>query len=618
MKKLMCLLTAVIMLASAVMSASAQSNATFEDVTNEHYAYDAVEYFYREKVIQGVGNNKFDPDAFITREQFAKMISIIYGKEESKPEGQTFSDVTPDRWSYTYIESVKEYLTGYYPEGGTAFFNPAAKATREDIAYALVKIGGLEKYKDLTVLDKYDDSVQISINLREYIAAAVNSGLMQGYENKLRPQDGCTRAEVATLLFRAIKKPVDTENTDIPVPEDTKDNQENNKCKIKTDDIIAISGYTEENIEGELVLEWTPGENTAQFDAKLKCNNGGLADYVICIISLEELIYVDEHEISGYFDFTMNEKLRHDNIQGKITIEDSVLKLNTEEYDYNLLAKFDDQDNLDETDQKENKTKDDKQEIPEEEKVIKASNILEFKIINTEGENIFVDDPERLNGSAKIIFGADGIKDTKLIAEIIVDGKDEYYIESFAIDRYDMTSQSVLLELNYKVYKNEKLIIEKGGHRLYVQKEDDEMTMNGRAHFVASDITWASGRLPAEPENQPWEVWADSSLISYRVYEGTEETGYINYVYKTASKISKFESDFTLNGNKYSVELVAEHSKNDKELTGTFNIICNDKPVVENIKGKLTGYNGKPGESAKLEFDGDFPAINLMIVEKSQ
>ncbi len=313
---------------------------------------------------------------------------------------------------------------------------------------------------------------------------------------------------------------------------------------------------------------------------------------------------------------TQNEQLRHDNIQGKITVEDGILKLNTQEYDYNLLAKLDDQDNLDEADNKENK-EENKKEIFEEEKVIKASNILEFKIINTEGENIFVDDPERLNGSAKIVFGEDGIKDTKLIAEIIVDGKDEYYIESFVIDRYDMTSQSVLLELNYRVYKNEKLIIGKGGHRLYVNKQDDEMTMNGRVHFVASDIIWADGKLPAEPENQPWEVWADSSLISYRVYEGEEETGYINYIYKTASRISKFESDFTLNGNKYSVELVAENSKNDKELTGTFHIICNGKLVIENMKGKLTGYNSKPGESAKLEFDGDFPDINLIIVEKS-
>ncbi len=63
MKRLICLLTAIMMLASVVMSVSAQSNATFEDVANEHYAYDAIEYFYREKVIQGVGNNKFDPDA---------------------------------------------------------------------------------------------------------------------------------------------------------------------------------------------------------------------------------------------------------------------------------------------------------------------------------------------------------------------------------------------------------------------------------------------------------------------------------------------------------------------------------------------------------------------------
>lgn len=492
MKKIISLLAAVIILLSLAITASAQGETTFEDVSDEHYAHDAVEYLYRENVIKGVGDNKFEPDAYITREQFAKMISIIYGKEEFKPAGQTFSDVTPDMWSYTYIESVKEYLTGYYPEGGAAFFNPAAKATREDIAYALVKIGGLEKYKDISVLDKYEDKLQISVNLREYIGAAVNAGLMQGYEGRIRPQDGCTRAEVAALLFRAIKKPVDTEN---------KENE------IKTEVTVSDS----ENKEEETKKETVPVEN-----------------------------------------------------------------------------------------------------------VIIAENILEFKIINTEGENIFVDDEDRLDGYAKIIFGEDGIKDTKLIAEITVDQKDKYYIESFAVDRYDKTADYVLLELSYKVYKNEKLIIEKGGYRLYTHKEDDEMTLLGRTRFVAWDVTWASGTLPAVPENQPWEVWADSSLISYRVYEGEEDTGYINYIYKTAEKISKFDSAFSLNGKEYSVELTAENSKTGSQLNGTFNIICNGETVAENVKGTITGYNGHPGESAKLSFDGDFPEINLIIVEKSQ
>jgi len=183
----------------------------FTDVPESHWAYDAIQYFYRAEVLEGMGDGSFSPESQVTREQLAKMISVIYGKNEDYSGKQTFNDVSKTRWSYEYIESVKDYLTGYFPRGGSAFYNPSAKAVREDVAYALIKISGLydDASKNIATLEKFTDKDKVSPSLRSYVSAAIEMGLMEGYNNELRPQDGITRAETAALLFRAIKKPVE-------------------------------------------------------------------------------------------------------------------------------------------------------------------------------------------------------------------------------------------------------------------------------------------------------------------------------------------------------------------------------------------------------------------------
>ncbi|MBQ3554012.1 MAG: S-layer homology domain-containing protein [Clostridia bacterium] len=357
MKKIIGLLMVCVIAISVSVGSFAQEGAdSFVDVSKGHFAYDAVQYFYRANVLNGVGNNLFAPNEFVTREQFAKMLSIIYNKDNDAATEETFSDVTGDMWSYTYIESVKEYLTGYYPAGGAAFFNPHGKATREDVAYALVRISGLTKSNDdeIAVLEQYKDSSQISVNLREYVAVAISQGLMQGYDKMLRPQDGITRAEVATLLFRAIKKPVDTGKEEITEQEETQtENIEKEKTyQIETNSILQISGYGEDELDGTLLFQWSPANNFAKFDADIKCKNGAF-DIVRCRVLLTETISVTENSVIGYFDVSMDSKIRHEHIKGNITIQKDSLKLNTEEYDYRLFASLKPQEKTEDESKKE-------------------------------------------------------------------------------------------------------------------------------------------------------------------------------------------------------------------------------------------------------------------------
>jgi HSP20 family molecular chaperone IbpA len=192
----------------AVEGGTINQNIVFVDVSN-HWANDAIYDMAKKGIISGYSDSSFKPENSITREEFAKLIATTFSLNLGYKDAPTFSDVQTDRWSYSYIEATKEYLTGYYPPKGQAFFSPDTKATREDVAVALVKILGYTA-SDLadsgTLRRSFADVEDISFNLRDYVALAAENRLISGYEDRtFRPQNPITRAEVATLLYKVIK-----------------------------------------------------------------------------------------------------------------------------------------------------------------------------------------------------------------------------------------------------------------------------------------------------------------------------------------------------------------------------------------------------------------------------
>lgn len=175
----------------------------FIDVDVNNWAYDAIASMNSRNVVSGYEDGSFRPENPISREEFAKMIAVTYSLDLSVTQDIYFSDVPPTRWSYPYILATREYVTGYYPPRGQPFFDPDAKATREDVAAALVKIVGLSTDKYST---HFIDDNAISPNLRKYVNAAAEHHLISGYpDGTFKPLNPISRAEVAALLYRTIK-----------------------------------------------------------------------------------------------------------------------------------------------------------------------------------------------------------------------------------------------------------------------------------------------------------------------------------------------------------------------------------------------------------------------------
>ncbi|WP_235886404.1 S-layer homology domain-containing protein [Paenibacillus cymbidii] len=193
----------------AVNGGVINQNIIFIDIDQDYWAYDAIADMSKRGVINGYDDETFKPQNSITREEFAKLIAMTFSLDLPNPEQPTFADVQPDRWSYSYIEAAKEFLTGYFPPKGKSFYSPETKTTREDVAVALVKVLGYtpDDLEDPNILERnFVDVNEMSFGLRDYIALATEKQLISGYDDyTFRPENPITRAEVATLLYRSIK-----------------------------------------------------------------------------------------------------------------------------------------------------------------------------------------------------------------------------------------------------------------------------------------------------------------------------------------------------------------------------------------------------------------------------
>lgn len=177
----------------------------FNDVSENYWAYDSIMLMSNYNIINGYNDGTFKPEASVTRAEFAKMMVLVMQLNLINPGKSDFIDVAKDNWAYKYIETAKPYMTGFSTSMGL-YFKPAENAQREDMAVAIVKGLGIDQTTtDLDALNNISDQADISKNLRSYVAAAINNGIMIGDDNKnFNPKTTLRRAEAATLLARLI------------------------------------------------------------------------------------------------------------------------------------------------------------------------------------------------------------------------------------------------------------------------------------------------------------------------------------------------------------------------------------------------------------------------------
>lgn len=176
----------------------------FVDVPAGAYYYDAVLWAAEGGIVTGTDAVHFSPDASCTRAQLVTFLWRAAGSPAVNC-AMNFTDVNGGAY---YAEAVRWAaslgIAGGYGDGrfGTNDF-----VTREQVAAILhrfAKAQGMDTTQGGMAIREFDDFDAVPAYALEAMDWAVNAGVLKGDNNRLLPQDNCTRAQIVTMLYRAL------------------------------------------------------------------------------------------------------------------------------------------------------------------------------------------------------------------------------------------------------------------------------------------------------------------------------------------------------------------------------------------------------------------------------
>ncbi|NLO39017.1 MAG: S-layer homology domain-containing protein [Ruminiclostridium sp.] len=179
-----------------------QNEVTFNDASGKWYEAAANEMGSR-KIIQGRSAFIFDGGASITRAEFAAILIRALGLPADGT--SSFSDVPATAWYTGTVATAVQY--GLVAGKGENRFDPNANITRQEAMLMLQRAASLTEFSGTSsALDGFADADSISSWAEDAAKWSVGSGLIQGVNGKLNPTANITRAESAVIILRLLQK----------------------------------------------------------------------------------------------------------------------------------------------------------------------------------------------------------------------------------------------------------------------------------------------------------------------------------------------------------------------------------------------------------------------------
>lgn len=178
----------------------------FSDISDFEWAKEAITELSERKIISGVGNGKFEPGLYVTREEIVKMILGLF---EISPVNEEvgFEDADKAEWYFGYVSAANKL--GIVNGVTESEFGVGSYVSRQDIAVMIKRAMDITKKYSIKPIK---DNVEFtdSKNIAEYASTAVNelaqAGVINGFDDgSFKPNNNCTRAEAAKMLYGLIK-----------------------------------------------------------------------------------------------------------------------------------------------------------------------------------------------------------------------------------------------------------------------------------------------------------------------------------------------------------------------------------------------------------------------------
>jgi len=264
MKTCMRYLAVIFAVAMMMVAISSVSAANYKDVAADNAHIKAIETMTNLGILGGYEDGTFKPDAFVRRDEMAKIMFVTYTTYVDAGAGvEIFPDVKDNSWAKGYISwcASKEIVGGY--EDGT--FKPEGNITYDE---ALKMVCALLGYTDFS-----SELWPTDVRMKGLIDLKLGTGL----EN-VEGTTALTRAQVVQLVYNAFYKPMYQESEKASI----------GNLQIGTslvEKTLASTVWQIEEIQAQIVAT----KNYGLVDAKLSINatKTGEDDKVVLFINGE-------------------------------------------------------------------------------------------------------------------------------------------------------------------------------------------------------------------------------------------------------------------------------------------------------------------------------------------
>jgi len=175
----------------------AEAAPKFDDVKSGAFYFDAVQWAVENGITNGTGKNTFSPNDVCSRYQIVMFLWRAAGQPEAKA-AVSFADVKPGDIFYEAVQWAVE--RGITKGTSSTSFSPFAPCTRGQIVTFLYRSAGSPKVSGAC---DFSD-VSAGSFCHDAVIWASSEGITKGTSaGRFSPNEGCTRAQVVTFLYRA-------------------------------------------------------------------------------------------------------------------------------------------------------------------------------------------------------------------------------------------------------------------------------------------------------------------------------------------------------------------------------------------------------------------------------
>jgi hypothetical protein len=184
--------------------AVAYAKKSFQDLAGYEWARRPIEVLASKGIIHGVNHDAYHPSKSIKRADALLLLMRTFDIPLSAGAETSFADV---RKSDYYVEAVAAAeALGIVNGTGDNAFQPEAAISRQDLMVlihrAMMATGKERSVVPSDALSGFSDQDQVASYAKDSIGALVSGGFVIGNENRLNPTGPITRAETAVLMYR--------------------------------------------------------------------------------------------------------------------------------------------------------------------------------------------------------------------------------------------------------------------------------------------------------------------------------------------------------------------------------------------------------------------------------